>query len=322
MKSMITMATAAALGSVWITAATAAQTYPERPIRFIIPFAPSGTSDIVGRLLAIKVGQDLGQTVVIDNRGGAGGTVGANLAAKAPPDGHTIILGHISLAVNQTLYPNLPYDAERDLLPVSRVGDTPNVVVVSALPVKTMKELLALAKKQPGKLDYGSGGFGSAGHLPVALLEEAAGVKFNHIPYKGGGPSVIATMTGEVQFAVPALPTAAPHVKQGRLRVLAVTGAERSPAMPEAPTVAEAGVPGYEFSIWYGVFVPAGTPKDIIARLRRVLVQTLQTSEMQKLLSQQGIDVLTSTPEELGAVLRTDIVKWHRIMKTAGIKPE
>lgn len=322
MKSMITMATAAALGSVWIAAATAAQTYPERPIRFIIPFAPGGTSDIVGRLLAIKVGQDLGQTVVIDNRGGAGGTVGAGLAAKAPPDGHTIILGHISLAINQTLYPNLPYDAERDLLPVSRVGDTPNVVVVSALPVKTMKELLALAKKQPGKLDYGSGGFGSAGHLPVALLEEAAGVKFNHIPYKGGGPSVIATITGEVQFAVPALPTAAPHVKQGRLRVLAVTGAERSPAMPEAPTVAEAGVPGYEFSIWYGVFVPAGTPKDIIARLRRVLVQTLQTSEIQKLLSQQGIDVLTSTPEELGAVLRTDIVKWHRIMKAAGIKPE
>lgn len=322
MKSMITMATAAALGSVWIAAATAAQTYPERPIRFIIPFAPGGTSDIVGRLLAIKVGQDLGQTVVIDNRGGAGGTVGAGLAAKAPPDGHTIILGHISLAINQTLYPNLPYDAERDLLPVSRVGDTPNVVVVSALPVKTMKELLALAKKQPGKLDYGSGGFGSAGHLPVALLEEAAGVKFNHIPYKGGGPSVIATITGEVQFAVPALPTAAPHVKQGRLRVLAVTGAERSPAMPEAPTVAETGVPGYEFSIWYGVFVPAGTPKDIIARLRRVLVQTLQASEMQKLLSQQGIDVLTSTPEELGAVLRTDIVKWHRIMKAAGIKPE
>lgn len=323
MRNKIAIAAAAAFGPFFVASASAAQTYPERPIRFIIPFAPGGTSDIVGRVLAIKLGQDLGQTVVIDNRAGAGSTVGTALAAKAPPDGHTIILNHISLAMNQSLYSNLPYDATRDLLPVSRVGDTPNAVVVTnALAAKTMKELVALAKKQPGKLDYGSGGFGSGGHLPVVLLEDATGVKFNHIPYKGGGPSVTATISGEVQFAMPSLPTAAPYIKQGRLRILAVTGAERSPTMPDVPTVAEAAVSGYEFALWYGMFVPAGTPRSIVARLNRSVVETLQASDTQKLLSLQGIDVRSSSPEELGNKLRADVVKWHKIIKAAGIKPE
>jgi len=309
---------AIALGS----AAAAVHAYPERPIRFIIPFAPAGTSDIVGRLLAIKLGQDLGQSVVVDNRAGGGSTVGTAIAAKAPPDGYTMILSHVSLAINQSLYTSLPFDANRDFLPVTRVGDAPNAVVVAAsLPVRTMGDLLALARRQPGKLDYGSGGFGSAGHLPVALLEDMSGTRFNHIPYKGGGPSVVAVIAGEVQFAMPSVPTAAPHAKQGRLRVIAVTGAERSAAMPDAPTIAET-VPGYEFAIWYGVFVPAGTPRTIVVRLNRAIIDALRDGEMQRQLAQQGLEVRTSSPEELGGKLRADIVKWQKIVKAAGIKPE
>jgi tripartite-type tricarboxylate transporter receptor subunit TctC len=302
--------------------AASALPYPERPIRFIIPFPPAGTSDIVGRLLALRLGQDLGQTLVVDNRAGGGSTVGTALAAKAPPDGYTIILSHISLAINHTLYANLPYDVTRDLAPVSRVGDTPNAVVVAnALPARSMGDLVALARKQPGKLDYGSGGIGSAGHLPVALLEEMTATRYNHIPYKGGGPSVVAVMAGEVQFAIPSLPTAVPHAKQGRLRVIAVTGAERSSAMPDVPSIAET-VPGYEFAIWYGVFVPAGTPNAIVMRLNRALIANLQLPELQKQLVQQGIDVRTSSPEELAAKLRADIVKWQKIVRATGMKPE
>ena len=184
-----------------------------------------------------------------------------------------------------------------------------------------MGDVVALARKQPGKLDYGSGGIGSAGHLPVALLEEMTATRYNHIPYKGGGPSVVAVMAGEVQFAIPSLPTAAPHAKQGRLRVIAVTGAERSSAMPDVPTIAET-VPGYEFAIWYAVFVPAGTPNAIVMRLNRALTANLQSPELQKQLVQQGIDVRTSSPEDLAAKLRADIVKWQKIVRATGMKAE
>ena len=313
----------AVLAAAVFVAPAAAQTYPEKPIRFIIPFAPGGTSDIVGRLLSTKMTQELGQTVVIDNRGGGGSTVGTALAAKSPPDGYTIIINHLSLAINQSLYPKLASDAARDLTPVSRVGDTQNVVVVTnTLPVKSMKELLALARREPDKLDYGSGGIGSGGHLPVALLQEMTKLRFNHIPYKGGGPSVTATMTGEVQFAIPTIPTAVPLIRQQRVRALAVTGAQRSNAFPELPTIAEAGVPGYDFALWYGVFAPAGTPRAAVTRLNQVLADVLRAPEMQKQMAQQGIEVQTSTPEALGEKLRADISKWQKIVKSAGLKPE
>lgn len=298
-----------------------AQGYPSRPIRLIVPFSPGGTSDIVGRLVGARLSDELGQTLVIDNRGGAGSTLGTNLAARAPADGHTIIINHVGLAINETLYPDLPYDALKDLAAVARVGDTPNAVVVNnALPAKSMKEFIALAKQQPGKLDYGSGGVGSSGHLSVALLEHVAGVTFNHIPYKGGGPSITATIAGQVHFAIPTLPTAVNHVKAGRVQLLAVTGAKRSPAVPDVPTVAEAGVPGYEFITWYGIFTPAGTPKVIIDRLNQAVVKALGTSDLRQKLSQQGLEPQSSTPEELGKTLRTDIVKWAKIIKSAGIR--
>ena len=319
---MLTRMLAAATATL-LTPVAVAQTYPEKPIRWIIPFAPGGTSDIVGRLLAPRLTQSLGQTVIIDNRAGAGSTIGTELAAKSPADGYTMILNHLSLAINQSLYPKLNYDAARDLAPVTRVGDTPNVVIVTpSLPAKSLKELLALAKKEPGKLDYGSGGIGSGGHLPVALFVDMTKLDLNHIAYKGGGPSVLATATGEVQLSMPSLPTAVPLIRQQRVRVLAVTGAARSATLPEVPTVAEAGLPGYEFALWYGIFVPAGTPKPVIARLNQVFVDTLRTAETQKQMAQQGVDVFTSTPEALGEKLRGDIAKWQRIVKAAGIKPE
>ena len=309
------------LGAAACAPASAAQSYPERPIRFIVPFSPGGTSDIIGRVLGAQLSAELGQTVVVDNRGGAGSTLGTTIAAQSPPDGHTIIVNHVGLAINETLYSKRAYSAPKDLAPISRVGDTPNAVVVNnALPVKSVKDLIAQAQKSPGKLNYGSGGPGSAGHLSVALLEDLAKVKFTHVPYKGGGPSVAATISGEVNFAVPAFPTAATHVKAGRLRIIAVTGAERSPVMPDVPTVAEAGVPGYEFVIWFGVFAPAGTPQPIIARLNQAIVKSLKVPELVKQLSGVGLEPRSSTPEALGTLLRNETAKWSRIIKAAGIK--
>lgn len=313
---MLTAATAAVSGG----STAEAQTYPDRPIRLIVPFAPGGTSDLVGRLLGVKLGEELGQTIVIDNRAGAGSTIGTALAAKSAPDGYTLIVNHNGLAINETLYPKLPYDARKDLAAIAGVGDTPNAVVVnSGLPVKSVKDLVVLAKKQPGKLDYGSGGHGGTGHLSVALLEDVAGVKFNHIPYKGGGPSVVAVISSQVHFAMPALPTAVPHIKAGRLRILAVTGAARSALMPDLPTVAEAGVPGYEFVTWYGIFAPAGTPKNVIARLHQAVVKVLEMRDLREQLAQQGLEPKSSGPEALGKMLQADTVKWARIIKSAGI---
>ncbi len=296
------------------------QDYPNRPIRFIVPFAPGGTSDLVGRLVGARISEALGETVVVDNRAGAGSTIGANLAAKAPADGHTILVSHVGLAINETLYSKLPYSALKDLVPVVRVGVAPNaVVVVNASPVRTVQDLIAMAKKEPGKLDYSSGGVGSSGHLSVALLEYVAGVEFNHVPYKGGGPSMNAVVGGQVHFAIPALPTAVPHVKAGRIRLLAVTGAKRSPTMPDIQTVAEAGVPGYDFDAWFGIFAPASTPKAVISRLNQVIVKALEMPDLREQLAGAGLDPESSTPDQLGKLLRADVAKWAKIVKAAGI---
>jgi tripartite-type tricarboxylate transporter receptor subunit TctC len=315
-----------AIRIVLLAAATAfpvlaqAQSYPARPIRLIVPFAPGGTSDLVGRLVGAKIGEALGQTVVVDNRAGAGATIGTHLAATAPADGYTILVAHIGLAINQTLYAKLAYDAVKSFTPIARIGSTPNAVVVkNALPVKTMQEFVALAKKEPGKLDYGSGGVGSTGHLSVALLEYVAGLKFNHVPFKGGGPSVTATAAGQVHFAIPALPTATPHVKAGRLRLLAVTGAKRTPTLPDVPTVAESGVPEYTFDSWFAIFAPAGTPQTIISRLNGVIVKALGTPELKEQLTRAGLDPEPSTSQEMTRILRADVATWAKIIKAAGI---
>jgi tripartite-type tricarboxylate transporter receptor subunit TctC len=294
--------------------------YPSRPIRLIVPFEPGGTSDLLGRLVGARLKDALGQSVIVDNRGGAGGTLGANLAAHAPPDGYTLFVTHVGLAINETLYAKLGYNAARDLAPITRIGDTPNAVVVTAaLPVKTMQDLVATGRKTPGKLDYGSGGVGSAGHLAVALLEHISGARYNHVPFKGGGPSMIATVGGQVHFAIPAFPTAVPHVKTGKIRLLAVTGARRAPTMPEVPTAAEAAVPGYDFTIWFAAYAPAGTPKAIISRLNQAIVQSLETPDTREQLTKAGVDPESSTPDELGKLLRSEIARWAKVIKASGI---
>lgn len=297
-----------------------AASYPVRPIRLIVPFSPGGTSDLVARLVGSKLSDELGQTFIVDNRGGAGSTLGTAIAASAEPDGYTLIVSHIALAINQTLYRKLPYRAMTDLTPISKLGVSPSVVVVNNnLPVKSMSELVALAKKEPGKLNYGSAGVGSAGHLAVALLEHVAGVRFTHVPYKGGGPSVAATMAGEVQLAIPVMASAAAQVKAGRLRILAVTGAKRSPAFPDVPTVQEAGVPGYVYETWFGLFGPARIPKAIVNQLNRATVKALDMKDLREQLFRQGVEAASSTPEEMGKILREDTATWAKVIRSAGI---
>jgi tripartite-type tricarboxylate transporter receptor subunit TctC len=297
-----------------------AQGYPERPIRLIVPFSPGGTSDLVARIMATKLGEDLGQTVIVDNRDGAGSTLGVSIAARATANGYTLLVAHNALAINQTLYSKLPYNALRDFDSISKLGISPSAVVVNnKLPANNMKDLLAAAKKEPGKLNYGSAGVGSAGHLAVALLEHVAGVKFTQVPYKGGGPSVAATIAGEVQFSIPVMGSAATHVKAGRLRMLAVTSAKRSQAFPEVPTVQEAGAPGYVFEAWFGIFGPAGMPKPIIAKLNQSTLKALGMSDVREQFLRQGIEADPSTPEALTKVLREDTATWAKIIKSAGI---
>jgi tripartite-type tricarboxylate transporter receptor subunit TctC len=316
----VVVAMTSLLGIAVAPAGALAQKYPDRPIRFIVPFSPGGTSDLMGRVVGQRLGEGLRTTVVIDNRGGGGGTIGATLTAQAAPDGYTLLVPHVGLAINETLYAKKQYNALKDLAPISLLGETPNAVVVTnSLPAKTMQELIALAKKQPGKLNYGSAGVGSAAHLAMALLEHSADVKFNHIPFKGGGPSMIATIAGEVDFSIPAYPTAVPHIKSGKLRILAVTGMKREPTVPNVPTVAEAGVPGYEFTIWFSMFAPAGTPKPIIDRLNQEIVKALAEPEMRQKLAATGVNSGSSTPEELGKHLRAEVAKWAKIIKAAGI---
>jgi tripartite-type tricarboxylate transporter receptor subunit TctC len=297
-----------------------AQNYPERPLRLIVPFSPGGTSDLVARIMAQKLGDDLGQTVIVDNRGGAGSTLGVNIATKSTPDGYTLLVAHIALAINQTLYSKLPYNALTDLAPIAKLGISPSAVVVNSnLPARNMKELIALAKKSPGKLNYGSAGIGSAGHLSVALLEHVAGIKLTQVPYKGGGPSVAATISGEVQLAIPVMASAANHVKAGRLRMLAVTSAKRTQAFPDVPTAQEAGVSGYIYETWFGLFTPAGVPKSIVARLNQGAVKALGMQDVRQQFLSQGLEADPSSPEELAKLLREDTAMWAKIIKSAGI---
>jgi tripartite-type tricarboxylate transporter receptor subunit TctC len=308
------------LFSAGFAAAGHAQVYPDHPIRLIVPFSPGGTSDLVARIMAAKLGEDLGQTVIVDNRDGAGSTLGVSIAARATPNGYTLLVAHNALAINQTLYSKLPYNALKDLDPLSKLGISPSAVVVNnKLPVNNMKDLMAMAKKEPGKLNYGSAGVGSAGHLAVALLEYVGGAKFTQVPYKGGGPSVAATISGEVQFAIPVMGSAATHVKAGRLRMLAVTSAKRSQAFPDVPTVQEAGVPGYVFEAWFGLFGPAGIPKPVVAKLNQSTVKALGMADVREQFLRQGIEAEPSTPAELTKILRDDTAIWAKIIKSAGI---
>jgi len=302
------------------TQVLAAQAYPQRPIRFIVPYSVGGTSDLIGRLLGAKLTEVLGAQLVVDNRGGAGSTLGTALAAQANPDGYTIILNNIGLAVNETLRPKRAYVALRDLAPISLAGFASSVLVVNnSLPARNIKEFVALAKKEPGKIAFGSAGAGSSTHLSMAYFQSVAGIKLLHVPYKGGGPAVRDAIAGNVQCVMAPIPTVFGHLKAGRLRGLALSGRNRSPVLPDMPTIAESGVPGYHFSTWYGVLVQAKTPKAVIARLNEAVVKSLGPGETRDKLQAAGLDPQSSTPEVFRKLIQSETVKWRKVIESAGI---
>jgi len=303
--------------------AQAAEAYPVKPIRFILPFPPGGGTDILGRILAERLTASLGQPVVIENRGGAGGNVGAEAAAKAPPDGYTIVLVAPSLAISPSLYTRLNYDAVKDLAPIGLVGTVPNVLITHpSLPAQTLAEFIALARTKPGGLNFGSGGSGTSNHLAGELFNSVAGVKLVHIPYKGVNLAMNDVLAGQIQFVVIGIPAAAPHIKAGRLRALGVIAPQRSPVLPDVPTVAEAGLPQFEVTTWYGLLAPAGTPRTIIARLNAELGRIMHDPTLAQRFAATGTEPLTSTPEEFGDYIKQEIAKWGKVVRAAGLKAD
>jgi tripartite-type tricarboxylate transporter receptor subunit TctC len=298
-----------------------AQQYPVRSIRLVVPFPPGGGTDTMARVVAPKLSEFLGQQVVVENRGGAGATIGAEVAAKSAPDGYTLMLATITNAIGASLYSRLNYDLVRDFAPITRLATTPHILVVHpSVPVKTVKEFVALAKAKPGELAYSSSGSGSAAHLAGELFNSLTGVKTTHVPYKGGGPSMIALVGGEVSVAFATMPSAIGYVRAGRLRGIAVTTDRRSPSTPELPTISETGVAGYEAGSWYGLSAPAGTPKEIIARLHAETIKVVALPDVKERLFNAGFEIVTSTPEEFAAFTRNEIQKWGKIVKAAGLK--
>jgi tripartite-type tricarboxylate transporter receptor subunit TctC len=303
--------------------ARAADVYPSRPIRFIVPFPPGGGNDIVARIVAARLGEGLGQQVVVDNRGGAGGIVGTEITAKAPPDGYTLLVNNISLAVNHTLVKKLPYDTLKHLAPVGLIGRQPNLVVVHpAVSAKSMRELLDLARAKPGELNYGSGGIGTASHLATEMLKLMTQVELVHVPYKGLGPALTDLIGGRVQLIISTMASALPHMKTAKLRAVAVTTSQRSSFFPEVPTMAEAGVKGYEFSTWYGLLVPSGTPKTIVDRLNAATAKALASPSVKEQFTAQGLEAAPSSPQDFGAYLRSEVAKWAKVVKASGATTE
>src|SRR5918999_5443822 len=299
------------------------QDYPARPIRFILPFPPGGGTDILGRLLAERLAANLGQPVVTENRGGAGGNVGAEAAARAAPDGYTIVLVAPSLAISPTLYSKLNYDPVKDFAPVSLVATVPNVMITQAsLPVQTLQDFIAFAKSKPGALNFGSGGAGTSNHLAGELFNIVTGAKLVHVPYKGVNLAMQDVLAGNVHLVFIGIPAAAPHIKAGKLRALAIVAPQRSQALPEVPTVAEAGLRDFEVTTWYGVLAPAGTPRPIVTRLNSELVKVMHSPELKERLAATGTEPLTSTPDEFAAYIKREIAKWGEVVRKAGVKAD
>src|SRR5262245_61820105 len=305
-----------------LAGSAAAQTYPNRAIRLIVPFPPGGSNDIVGRMVGQQLGDRLGQSVVIDNRGGAGGTIGTDLAAKSTPDGYTLLLISVAHAFNPAMYKKLPYDPEKAFSPIGMVAAGPVALMVNpALPVHSVKELIELAKKEPGKLNYATAGIGSFQHLASKLFKLQTGVDMVHVPYKGGGPAMMDTIAGQAQVNMASLIQVGPHVKSGKLRLLATSGTKRSGLYPDVPTVAET-VPGYDATNWWGLVAPAGTPPAILERLSSELSGLLSSSETQKRVANEGADVVRMTPQEFAKFMHDETIKWAKVVKQAGIQPE
>jgi tripartite-type tricarboxylate transporter receptor subunit TctC len=306
-----------------LAASASAQGYPVKPVRYLVPMSPGSGADTIGRIVAGGMSQALGQQVVIDNRTGAAGNIGAELAAKSPPDGYTVFQASMTHAVNATLYTNLAYDLVRDFAAVTLVATSPSIVVVHpSLPVRSLAELVKLAKARPGALNYASTGSGTATFLAAEMFKSMAGIDLVHVPYRGGGEAVTAIMTGEVPVYFSPLATSLPLVQGGRLRALAVTTTRRLPGLPDYPTVAELGYPGYEAGNWYGLVVPAKTPRDAIASLRNAMVAALKYPAVSKRMDDLGYVAIGNQPEEFAAYIKSEIGKLAKILKQVGAKPE
>ena len=300
-----------------------AQNYPEKTVRLVAPFPPGGSVDVVGRILATKLTENLGRQVIVDNRAGASGVIGAEIVAKAPPDGYTLLINTLPLVTNQFLMPRVPYNPIRDFEPISMVTSSPAFVTVHpSVPVRSIKELIALARARPGQLNYSSAGFGTNPHIAGELFNLLAGVNLVAVQFKGGGPADVAVISGEVAATFGNVSQQIGYVKAGRLRALAVTGTKRSPAMPELPTVAEAGVPGYEFVTWHGILAPKGTPRPIVNLLSENLKKILTAPGEAKVWQERGLDVIASSPDEFATRLAAEQKKWGDVIRKRGIKAE
>ena len=300
-----------------------AQDYPNRPIRFIVPYPPGGGTDVVARIMSEALAADLGQPIIIDNRGGAAGNVGTDIAAKAPADGYNILFTLSSHTINPKLYDKLPFDVEKDFVPISLAAMIPQILVVHpSVPANNVKELIALAKAQPGKLNYASVGTGSPGHIAGELFKLRTGIDIVHIPYKGGGPAVTDTIGGQVQLLFVSMPAAWQFVKAGRLKAIAVTSATRSATAPEVPTFVESGVPDFVVDSWYGALAPAKTPPAVVARLNAAFVKVLDMPQVTEKLMAQGAEAASSTPAEFDRVIKDELAKWEYVIRAANIKPE
>lgn len=316
-------AAVAATAALTLPALTLAQTFPAKPVKIVVPYPPGGTNDIVVRLLAQKLGDSMGQPFVVENKPGASGNLGAEQVARAAPDGYTLLLVTTGHSIHPSLYKNLRYNIKTDLTPVSELTRGPMLVMVTpSLPYKTVQDVIAAAKAKPGSINFGSAGNGSSTHLAIELLSSMAGVKMTHIPYSGSAPAMADVMAGNAQLVMDLMFSALPQVNGGKLRAIAITGAKRSPLLPNVPTVAESGVPGFETLAWNGLMAPSSTPKPIIDKLNAEIHKALDAPEMKERLRAQGFEPSPGTPEQFGALIRSEIDRWAKVVKTSGAKVE
>jgi tripartite-type tricarboxylate transporter receptor subunit TctC len=322
LSTTVALAAVAAALAAFPGASAAADAFPSHPVKLVVPFPPGGPLDIVGREIAQKLGEAWGQSVIVENKPGAGGNIGADYVAKSAPDGYTVVMGALSThAVNPTLYQKMPYDAVKDFAPITMVAITPNVLVVSASsPYRSVQDLAAAAKANPGKLAFGSGSIGSAGHLAGELFKIKTGTDITHVPYKGAAPATQALLAGDIAFIFDNLASAMAQVKAGKERALAVTTAKRSPLAPDVPTMAEAGVPGFDISTWFGLLAPAGTPPDVIAKWNGAVVKILESPDMKARLTAQGAEPAPMTPTQFATFIAAEVTKYAAIIKASGAK--
>lgn len=308
-------------GAVLATAAGAAETYPARPVRMVVPYAPGGNADIQARYIAETLTETLGKQFVVDNRPGANGMIGGELAAHSPADGYTVMLIANTFTVNPGLYPKVPFDTIKDFQPVSLVGETPVLFVANpSVAANNVKEFVALAKSRPGQINFGSSGNGSPSHLAGALLEQMSGIKLVHVPYKGIAGAMVDVVAGQIQICFPSITSALPLVKSGKLKAFGIATKSRSALAPDIPTMSEAGVPGYEASIWNGILAPAGTPRPIVNRLNQAIAQILKSPQARERYAHVGAEIRYDSPEEFQALIRSDVAKWAKVIQAAGIR--